>query len=52
MIVGLIVLSHTAFGASLAWLEDWWPLALIGFGAYLVVKAMQERSSGDSGSDD
>ena len=52
VVLGLIMLSHTAFDASLAWLEDWWPLALIGFGAYLVVKAMQERSSDDSGSDD
>ena len=48
VVLGLIMLSHTAFDASLAWLEDWWPLALIGFGAYLVVKAMQERSSGEA----
>ena len=51
ILVGLIILSHTAFGASLAWLEDWWPLAVVGFGAYLVFKAMQEKSAGESGAD-
>ena len=47
ILIGLVVLSNTAFGASLAWLEDWWPLALVGFGAYLVLKAMQEKSGRD-----
>ena len=48
IIIGLVVLSHTAFGASLEWLEDWWPLVLVGFGGYLVYKAMQERAAGDN----
>ena len=48
ILIGLIILSNTAFGASLEWLEDWWPLAVIGFGAYLVVKAMQEKSAGNT----
>lgn len=48
MLIGLVVLSHTAFGASLAWLEDWWPLALVGFGAYLVVKALRDKASPDT----
>lgn len=47
ILIGLVMLAHTAFGASLAWLEDWWPLALVGFGAYLVVKAMRDKAGGD-----
>ncbi len=52
IVIGLVVLSHTAFGASLEWLESWWPLAVIGFGGYLVFKAMQEKSGGDTESSD
>lgn len=39
LIFGVIALSNTAFGFSLDWLNDWWPLAPIAFGAYLVYKA-------------
>ncbi len=39
LIFGGIALSNTAFGFSLDWLNDWWPLAPIAFGAYLVYKA-------------
>ena len=48
IVIGLVVLSNTAFGASLDWLENWWPVALVGFGGYLVFKAMQEKSAGDT----
>ena len=47
ILVGLILLSHTLFGVSLDWIEDWWPVAVIGVGGWLVFKAMQERSGGD-----
>lgn len=39
LVFGLIALSNTAFGFSLHWLDDWWSLAPIGFGAFLVYKA-------------
>ena len=39
LVFGVIALSNTAFGYSLEWLNDWWPLAPIAFGAYLVYKA-------------
>ena len=39
LLFGTIALSYTAFGFSLDWLNDWWPLAPIGFGAYLVYRA-------------
>ncbi len=42
--VGAILLSNTAFGASLDWVEDWWPAAPILLGVYLLVKALRERS--------
>ena len=34
--VGAIALSYTRFGVSLDWVEDWWPLAPILMGAYLL----------------
>jgi hypothetical protein len=43
MIAGGIILSHTAYGVSLTWLEDWWPVGLFLIGGYLIVKGVQER---------
>jgi hypothetical protein len=40
---GMVIASHTVFGYSLAWLERWWPAALIMMGLYLVVQALLER---------
>ena len=34
--VGLVVLAYTRFGYSLEWLEQWWPMALVVMGVYLV----------------
>jgi hypothetical protein len=45
MIIGAILLANTRFDVSLDWLEEWWPAAIILFGAYLLFKAMQERAS-------
>jgi TM2 domain-containing membrane protein YozV len=42
--VGGVLLSHTLFGVSLQWLNDWWPAALIAFGIYLVAKSVMSRS--------
>ena len=49
ILIGLILLSHTAFGASLAWVEDWWPLALVGLGGWLLYKAIQDRAGTGDG---
>ena len=38
-LVGILLLAHTAFGMSLAWLKEWWPVAVILFGGYLFLKA-------------
>jgi high-affinity Fe2+/Pb2+ permease len=41
--VGAILLLNTRFGMSLAWVEQWWPAAILLFGVYLVWKGVQER---------
>lgn len=40
--IGGILLSNTLFHVSLRWLEDYWPLAPILFGVYLVGKSFFE----------
>lgn len=44
-VVGFVLLLHTRFDFSLDWLEEWWPVALIAFGAFLVYKARQEQTA-------
>ena len=44
---GVLLLSNTLFGLSLDWLASWWPLGLVGLGAYLVARARQERRAAD-----
>lgn len=39
----VILLSHTRFGVPLEWLEEWWPVAPLVLGAYLLIKGIQER---------
>jgi hypothetical protein len=43
---GLVLVSRTAFGLSLDWLRQWWPLAPILFGAYLIVQSLRDRARG------
>ena len=43
IIVGFLLLMHTKFGFSLEWVEQWWPLAPMIFGAYLVYRAVQDK---------
>jgi hypothetical protein len=43
LVGGSIVLLHTAFDYSLEWLEDWWPVAPILFGAWLLFRGFQQR---------
>ncbi len=43
IVVGFILLLNTRFGVSLEWVEEWWPVAPMILGAYLVIKAIQER---------
>lgn len=50
--VGLLILSRTLFGVSLEWLESWWPLAIVAFGAFLVIKARSNGGPSSAGADD
>jgi hypothetical protein len=45
IVVGLIALSYTKYDMSLAWVEDWWPVAPILIGVYLVGLAVKDRMS-------
>jgi hypothetical protein len=47
IVLGGVLLAHLQLDMSLAWLEDWWPLALIGLGGWLVWKARAERPRPD-----
>jgi cell wall-active antibiotic response 4TMS protein YvqF len=40
---GAILLLHTRFNVPLEWLKDWWPVAPILFGGWLVWKGIEER---------
>ncbi|MDO8270522.1 MAG: DUF5668 domain-containing protein [Gammaproteobacteria bacterium] len=42
---GVIALSNTLFNLPLDWLNDWWPIAPIALGAYLIYRARQDQQS-------
>ncbi|RPJ84673.1 MAG: hypothetical protein EHM13_03460 [Acidobacteria bacterium] len=44
---GLIFFSNTMFNVSLEWLEDWWPVALIVAGGWLVYKSRVSETARD-----
>ena len=46
---GVILLLHTRFGMSLDWVEVWWPVAPMLFGAWLIFRAVQERQGSGAG---
>lgn len=39
---GILALARVRFGLSMAWMEHWWPLAIVGLGVYLVWKAVKQ----------
>lgn len=43
--LGFLLLLHTRFGMPLNWVDEWWPVAPIVFGAYLLYKGIQKRPS-------
>jgi hypothetical protein len=48
LVVGAVLLSNTAFGLSLQWVEAWWPLAPMAIGAYLLGRSLLERANRSS----
>ena len=47
IIVGGVTLSHTLFGVSLQWLENWWPVAIIAVGVWLIYPTFAARRKQD-----
>lgn len=47
LFIGVVLFMHTKMGMPLDWVEDWWPVAPIGLGAYLVMRSIQERLKRD-----
>ena len=43
--LGTLLLFHTRFDMSLDWVEEWWPLGPIVFGAYLVYRGVNKKAS-------
>lgn len=43
IVIGLVLFSNTMFGWSLRWLSDWWPMALVAAGAWLVYEDWRTR---------
>jgi LiaI-LiaF-like transmembrane region len=48
VLVGVIALSHTLFGMPLDWIEKWWPVALIGVGAWLIYPTIAGKKKDDA----
>ena len=42
MVLGFLILLDLNYGVSMEWIEDWWPLALVGFGGWLIFKGRQK----------
>ncbi|MFB3902245.1 MAG: LiaI-LiaF-like domain-containing protein [Acidobacteriota bacterium] len=40
IVFGALMFAHTKFNFSLDWLEDWWPIALVFAGVYLIYSWM------------
>ncbi len=43
VIIGMLLFLNTKFDISLEWLADWWPLAIVAGGVYLIYKNLEER---------
>jgi TM2 domain-containing membrane protein YozV len=43
IVFGALMFAHTKFDFSLDWLEDWWPIALVFAGAYLIYSWTRAR---------
>lgn len=43
MAAGLVFFLHTKFDFSMYWLEEWWPIVLVAFGAWLYWKARKSE---------
>jgi TM2 domain-containing membrane protein YozV len=44
IVVGGLALAHTRFAIPMAWVQNWWPAALVGAGAWLIWKAVARNA--------
>lgn len=44
---GFLSLLNVRFGVSMSWMREWWPLAPVGFGIWLLVRGLQDRRSSE-----
>lgn len=40
---GLVLFAHTMFGVPLEWIQQWWPMGLVGVGVWLIVASIRSR---------
>jgi hypothetical protein len=43
IVLGVLFFLNTMFDVPMTWLKDWWPVAPIGFGLYLLIRGIQDR---------
>jgi hypothetical protein len=43
IVVGFLVFLNTKFDVSMDWIEEWWPLLVIGVGVYLLARHIKGR---------
>ena len=43
VLLGIFFLAHTRFGMPLEWLEEWWPMALVVAGLFLLIQSWNSR---------
>lgn len=48
LLFGTLIFLNTMFDISLRWLENWWPIAPIGLGVYLLCKGLKDRQRPES----
>jgi hypothetical protein len=46
--VGLVLFANTMFHIPLDWLASWWPLALVGAGAWLILADRRAKAAADA----
>jgi len=44
VVVGVAFIMDLNSWVSLSWIKDWWPLGLVGFGAWLILKGRNQDS--------
>jgi len=53
IVFGVLMFAHTKFNVSLDWMEDWWPIALVIAGLYLIyswmTRVQQKKDTGVEG---